>query len=60
MKKHDYLALVLAAVILAIIVAISPKIETVADEASMGAAGIDISGLTRNTRNLPEHDYPGY
>jgi hypothetical protein len=60
MKKHDYLALALAAVILAIIFAISPKVGTIADEASIGLYGIDISGLTRNARHLPEEDYPAY
>jgi len=32
MKKHDYFALALAAVILAMIFAIAPKVETIADE----------------------------
>jgi len=60
MKKHDYLALALAAVILAIIVSILPKVETIANEASIGARGLDILGLTRNAGNLPEEDYPAY
>ena len=60
MKKHDYLALALAAVLLAISIAISPKVETVADEASVGVHGFDILGLTRNARNLPEEDYPAH
>jgi hypothetical protein len=60
MKKHDYLALALAAVILAIIVAISPKVETVADEATIGTYGIDSTGLTRSAGKLPEQEYPAY
>jgi hypothetical protein len=60
MKKHDYLALALAGVILAIILAIAPKVETVADEASIETYGIDTSGLTRNAGRLPEHEYPAY
>jgi hypothetical protein len=60
MKKHDYLAIALAAVILAVIIAISPKIGTIADEASIGSYGIDIPGLTRNARNLPDEEYPAH
>lgn len=60
MKKHDYFALALAALILGIIIAISPKVETIADEATIGLYGIDISGLTRNAQNLPEQDYPAH
>ena len=60
MKKHDYFALALAAVILAIIVAISPKLETIADEATITNHGFDIPGLTRNARNLPEEYYPAF
>lgn len=60
MKTRDYLTLALAAFILAIIVTISPKVETIANEASIGAHGIDILGLTRNARHLPEEDYPAH
>jgi len=60
MKKHDYFVLALAGVILGIIIAVSPKIETVADEASIGTFGIDTSGLTRNAGRLPEQEYPAY
>ena len=60
MKTRDYLTLALAAFILAIIAAISPKLETVANEASVGAHGIDILGLNRNARNLPDEDYPAF
>ena len=60
MKTRDYLTLALAAFILAIIFSISPKVETTANEAMVGAYGIDILGLTRNARNLPEEDYPAH
>jgi len=60
MKKHDYLVLALAAVILAVIFAISPTVGTIADEASIGSYGIDILGLSRNARNLPDEDHPAY
>jgi hypothetical protein len=60
MKTRDYLTLALAAFILAIIFSISPKVETTANEASIAAHGIDILGLTRNARNLPEEDYPAH
>jgi hypothetical protein len=60
MNKHDYLALALAAVILGIIFVLSPKVGTIADEASIATYGIDIPGLTRNARHLPEEDYPAY
>lgn len=60
MKKHDYLALAFAAVILAIIFAIAPKVETIADEAFIGPYSIDTTGLTRNAGKLPEQEYPAY
>jgi hypothetical protein len=60
MKKHDYFALALAAVILAMIFAIAPKVETIADEATIATMGIDASGLTRSAGKLPEQEFPAY
>lgn len=60
MKKHDYLALALAALILGIVLAIAPKVETVADEALIGPYGIDTTGITRNAGKLPDQEYPAY
>jgi hypothetical protein len=60
MKKHDYFALALAALILGIIIAISPKVETIADEATITNQAFDIPALTRNARNLPEEHYPAH
>lgn len=58
MTKRDYLILAVAAVVFGIIIATSPKVETIADQASVARYGIDILGLARNARNLPEEDYP--
>jgi hypothetical protein len=60
MKTRDFLTLALAAFILAVIFSISPNVETTANEALVGTHGIDILGLTRNARNLPEEDYPAH
>ena len=60
MKTRDFLTLAFAAFILAIVLAFAPKVETVANEASVGAQGIDILGLTRNAGRLPEEDYPAH
>ena len=60
MKKRDYFILALAVFILGTVLVLSPKTETIANEYSIGAHGIDILGLTRNARNLPEEDYPAH
>jgi len=60
MRKHDYIALALAAAILAVIIAISPNVQTVANEASTEIYGVDILGLTKNARNLPEQHYAAH
>ena len=60
MRKHDYIALAFAAVILAVIIAISPNVQTVANEASTEIYGVDILGLTKNARNLPEQHYAAH
>jgi len=60
MRKHDYIVLALAAAILAVIIAASPNVQTVANEASTEIYGIDILGLTKNARDLPEHHYPAH
>ena len=60
MRKHDYIALALAAVILAVIIAISPNVQTVANEASTEIYGVDILGLTKNARDLPEQHYAAH
>jgi len=60
MRKHDYFLLALAAVVLAVIIAISPNVQTVANEASTEIYGVDILGLTKNARNLPEQHYAAH
>lgn len=60
MKRHDYLTLALTATILGMIIAMTPKGETITDPAFVASHGIDILGLTRNARSLPEEDYPAY
>ena len=53
MRKHHYALLALAALLIGCIIALSPKIATVANEASTELYGIDILGLTRNAKQLP-------
>ena len=60
MRKHDYIVLALAAAVLTVIMAISPKVETIANEASTEIYGVDILGLTRNAQDLPEQHYAAH
>jgi len=60
MRKHDYALLALAALLIGCIIAISPKITTVADEASTELYGIDILGLTKNASGLPEEHFAAH
>ena len=60
MRKHDYMILAFAAAVLAVIIAISPKVETIANEASTEIYGVDILGLTKNARDLPEQHYAAH
>ncbi len=60
MRKEEYMVLALAAVILAVIIAISPNVTTVANEASTEIYGVDILGLTKNAQDLPEQQYAAH
>ena len=60
MHKRDFIILGLAAAIVAVIVAISPHVEAVTNEASTEVYGIDILGLTKNAHNLPEQHYAAH
>jgi len=60
MRKHYYALLALAALLIGCIIAISPKITTVASEASPELYVIDILGLTRNAKDLPDHHFPAH
>jgi hypothetical protein len=50
----------LGALILVGIIAISPNITTVANEASTEIYGIDILGLTKNANHLPEEQFAAH
>ena len=52
--------LVLAALVLAGIIAISPNVTTVANEASTEIYGIDILGLTKNAKDMPEQQFAAF
>ena len=56
--KRVTLALTIAAAVLALIVSISPHTTIVANEASTEVLGIDVFGITKNTKNLPEQQFP--
>jgi len=43
---------------LALVLAISPQTTIVAKEASSEISGIDILGITKNAKNLPEQQFP--
>jgi len=57
MQKREYFLLALAAVIVAVIIAMSPNVTAIANESSTELYGVDILGLTKNAQNLPEHQY---
>jgi hypothetical protein len=54
------IALASAAVILAMILAISPRATIIANDASGEVLGIDILGLTKNATDLPEQQYAAH
>jgi len=60
MQKREYLILALGAVIVAVIMAMSPNVTTIANEASTELYGVDILGLTKNAQDLPEHQYAAH
>jgi hypothetical protein len=60
MQKHDYVILALSTVILAIVLAIAPNVETAANKASTGIHGADILALTKNAGDLPEENFIAY
>ena len=49
-----------AAVVLAVIVMISPYAAIVANEVSGEVYGIDVLGLTKTATNLAEQQFPAY
>jgi hypothetical protein len=52
--------LTLAALILAVIIAISPHTTIVANEATGEVYGVDILGLTKNAKDLPVQQYAAH
>jgi hypothetical protein len=60
MRKRLTALLALAAVVLAVIIAVAPHARTVTNEASTEVYGIDILGLTKSAKNLPEQQYAAY
>ena len=61
-KRVTQVTIVLAsaAVVLALVLAISPQTTIVAKEASSEISGIDILGITKNAKNLPEQQFPAH
>ena len=53
-------ALAAAAIVLAVILAVSPHATIIANEASGEIYGIDILGLTKKATNLPEQQFPAH
>ena len=49
-----------AAVVLALIVTVSPHATTIANEVSGEIYGIDILALTKNATNLAEQQFPAH
>lgn len=58
MQTQDYAILVLAALILAGIFAISPNALAPANGTPSAGYSIDLSGINRNAPFLPEEDFP--
>jgi hypothetical protein len=60
MRKQLIALLALAAAVLAVIVIVAPNARTVTNEASTEIYGIDILGLTKAAKNLPEQQYAAH
>jgi hypothetical protein len=60
MRRNILAILALAALVLAGIIAISPNVTTIANEASTEIYGIDILGLTKNAKHLPEEQFAAH
>jgi hypothetical protein len=52
--------LVLAGVILAVIVTVAPRASVTTNQASTEIIGIDILGLTKNTKELPAQQFAAH
>ena len=60
MRTNVLAVLTLAALILAVIVAISPHTTIVANEATGEIYGVDILGLTKDAKDLPAQQYAAH
>jgi hypothetical protein len=59
MRKQLTALLALAAAILAVII-VAPHARTITNEASTEVYGIDIAGLTKAAKDLPEQQFAAY
>jgi hypothetical protein len=53
-------AMTAAAIVLAVIFAVSPNATTIANEASGEVYGVDILSITMNAKGLPEQQFPAH
>ena len=60
MRKDVFAVLALTVLVLVGIIAISPNVKTVANEASTEIYGVDILGLTKNAKDLPEEQFAAH
>jgi hypothetical protein len=60
MRTRVLAILTLAAVILAVIVSISPHVTTVANEVTGEVYAVDILGITKNAKDLPVQQYAAH
>ena len=60
MRTRILAIIALAAIILAVIIAVSPNATIVANEVSGEVYAIDILGLTKNAKDLPVQQYAAH
>ena len=60
MRTKVLAILTLAALILAVIIAISPHTTIVANEATGEVYGVDVLGLTKSAKDLPVQQYAAH
>ncbi|MEN3383226.1 MAG: hypothetical protein V7608_3270 [Hyphomicrobiales bacterium] len=60
MRKQSIALLALAAAVLAIIIVVAPHARTITNEAATEVYGIDIAGLTKAAKDLPEQRYAAH
>jgi len=60
MRMQVAAAIALAALVLAVILTIAPHTTIVANEVSGEVYAVDILGLTKQAKDLPEHKYAAH